>query len=192
MEVEDELVKEMDVLVVRGKEKLCLLSHVTRPMDANYEKYERISSAKFKPKQQKLQVEYTEKIGGTESIVTETSKLIDHSKLDYFVVNCTGGQVVLHPIDLTIQMRPAVALETHSKPKELTFLESNGQEKQDSRKETAKSIEMKMRTFQFQKELLEQEDFTAYKVNKRESIESERFVASLFKTDKVKVRDFSV
>jgi len=212
--IQNEVVEEIDVFLRIPKNDLYLIQYPLRPYQTGFSRFEAIQEVKVKPLQKELSMTVgisadcdnftTEK--GTTRTYNLKSKVV-HNRTNYCVGKIEKGQLILVPVSTCLQMRrdfsdienkfkdPKKAKEEmkeENKPQEHNIQEINMQIK---KKENLKQIERKIRSYPFQRAVLDSEEQVPLSYFDRNSIESRRLVNSLldppleFKTPKSRTRN---
>lgn len=191
---DNEVLEEFDVFIRVPKKDLYMLHYPLRPYETGITEYENIEGVTIKPDQKKLSVnmsvssrcENFNPMSGSISY-TLTSKIINN-RTNYCVGKIDKGNLILMPVNNCFQMRKSFAdYEKLKAPKSMKKEQTQGDKKDElqeatlqfRRKENLKQIERKMRTYTFQKELLDSEAEIPLRFAKKESAESRRLVQAL-------------
>ena len=194
---EDEVLEEIDVFIRVPKKDLYMLHYPLRPYETGLSKYETIQYIQGKPQQNKLTVGVSvnpecENYARTEAGINyEFDSKVINNRTNYCVGKIDKNNLVLIPVNYNLQMRKSFAdLDDKFKdPKKPKKEEPKIGDKKDSelqdvntqfrRRENLKQIERKLRTYNFQRELLDSEPDVPLRYAKKESLESKKFVQSL-------------
>ena len=195
---DNEVLEEIDVFVRIPKKELYMLHYPLRPYEAGISKYETIEGVRGKPLQNKLDID-VKVSNDCENFVQAqgevryelTSKNIKN-RTNYCVGKIEKNSLILIPVNHCLQMRKSFAEldEKFKDPKKAKKEQAQADdEKKDTeiqdtaaqlrRGENVKQIERKMRTFKFQKQLLDSEQEVPLRFSKKESHESRKLVQSL-------------
>jgi len=194
---DNEVLEEIDVYVRIPKKELYMLHYPLRPYEAGISKYETIEGIRGKPLQNKLDIDVKvsnecENYAQAQNEVRYelTSKNINN-RTNYCVGKIEKNSLILIPVNHCLQMRKSFADldEKFKDPKKVKKEKAEADEKRDSeiqdvaaqlkRGENVKQIERKMRTYNFQKKLLDSEQEIPLRFSKKESHDSRRLVQSL-------------
>jgi len=194
---DNEILEEIDVYIRIPKKELYMLHYPLRPYEAGISKYETIEGVRGKPLQNKLNIDVKvstecENFAQAQNEVRYefTSKHINN-RTNYCVGKIEKGGLILVPVSHCLQMRKSFAdLDDKFKdPKKLKKEQAEADEKRDSeiqdtaaqlrRGENVKQIERRLRTFNFQKKLLDSEQEIPLRFSKKESHDSRKLVQSL-------------
>ena len=194
---ENEVVEEIDVYIRVPKKDLYMLHYPMRPSETGLSKYETIQYIQGKPLQNKLNIGVSvssecENYARTEEGVNyEFESKVINNRTNYCVGKIDKNNLVLIPVNYNLQMRKSFLDldEKFKDPKKAKKEEVKTNEKKDSelqdvntqfrRRENLKQIERKLRTYNFQKELLDSEPEVQLRYAKKESLESKKFVQNL-------------
>ncbi len=196
--LQNEVVEEIDVFLRVPKNDLYLVQYPLRPHQIGFSRFETIQEVKGKPLQKQFNMtvalssecdNFNPEKGETKKYTLE-SKIV-HNRTNYCVGKIENGQLILIPVSNCLQLRKSFhdienkfkdpkklkeEAKEEAKPQEHNIQEINTQIK---RKENLKQIERKIRSYPFQREVLNSEEYVPLNYFERESVESRRIVNSL-------------
>ena len=214
------LLAEYDIILKPPPFPLHMIQYPLRDSNSSFESFLKLTSAKLKPKQHKLEFNYTpsRNFENSRKRANDDSKLTysfgnepkntDHNpkippssesnihysskNINNFTNYCVAmfdkneERIIFLPIESFLQMRRKFVSDECSVQVGNVAVEKIGRGKQKE-----KNLEQKLRSYNYQKQILENEKFVELEVFQRGSEESEEFIKNL-REEKGKAREMAI
>ena len=178
---EDELLYECDVVLKNLDEKFFVLNNKTNPADSVIGNIENTQALRFKPDQALMEIDF--EIGQDKKGIKSENNIhkftqsthIKNSRADHYLTKFSDGQLNIYPVE------KVQSIQTKFKGLNVTS-EKIIQEKTENteiKKKLLRQVESSMRNHDFQKELLNDEDWVNYKFIEPEGQNQKSFMKKL-------------